>query len=51
MLLYPPQNDAKVLVKLQKKSCDVRKTTNIRIGHGRQLEIRYHRFCLMVLEK
>ena len=51
MQSYPSQSHAKVLVKPQEKSFDIRKTTNAWIGHDRRLAIFQHTFRLMVLEK
>ena len=42
---YPSQNLAKVLIKTQEKSFDIKKRTNTGIGHDRQLEICHHTFC------
>ena len=51
MQLYPSESSAKVLIKPQKKSFDIRKTTNTGIGYDRRLAICQHTFCSMVLEK
>ena len=51
MQLYPSESSAKVLIKPQKKSFDIRKTTNTGIDYDRRLAICQHTFCSMVLGK
>ena len=51
MQSYPSQSHAKVLVKPQEKSLNIRKTGSIGIGHDRRLTICHNTFCPMVLEK